>query len=91
MTVRSIILFMARAVDFAVPLGRCSVLSISDEFFPTIPLSVLRNSASSRFRFNHEWTRIDTNVLRGQEKKTTDDTDLTDGRNEQLEWTKLHP
>jgi hypothetical protein len=50
MTARSIILFMARAVDFAVPLGSCSMLSLSYEFFSTIPLSSVRNSPSSWFR-----------------------------------------
>ena len=37
MTARSIILFMARAVDFAVPLGSCSMLSLSYDFFPQFP------------------------------------------------------
>ena len=49
MTDRPANLFMARAVDFAVPLGGCSPFSLSGEFFPTFPLSDLRNSQSSWF------------------------------------------
>ena len=54
-------LFMARAVDFAVPLGGCSAFSLSGEFFPTFPLSDLRNSQSSWFLLTtngHEWARM---------------------------------
>jgi hypothetical protein len=41
---------MAHAVDFAVPLGSCSLLSLSVEFIPALPLSCLRSSPSSWFR-----------------------------------------
>ena len=49
MTDRPANLFMARAVDFAVSLRHCSVFPLSGEFFPTFPLSDLRNSPSSWF------------------------------------------
>src|SRR5215468_8827463 len=43
----STILFMARAVDFAMPLASCRLFSLSGEFIPTLSLSSLRNSPSS--------------------------------------------
>jgi hypothetical protein len=46
-------LFMARALDFAVPLGGCSPFSVSGEFFPTFPylIFVTRRQAGSLRRY----------------------------------------
>jgi len=46
----SVILFTARAADFAVPLASRSLLSLLGEFIPTLFLSRVPNSLSSWFR-----------------------------------------
>jgi hypothetical protein len=53
----SVILFMARAADFAVPLASRSLLSLLGEFISTLFLSRVRNSLSSWFRRKSRFIR----------------------------------